>query len=56
MEEFILVLSCDYQQAKLIPYWGAQPGLSYYMQNVFHEIFGIVDYRMDSQHVFIFDE
>lgn len=58
MEEFILVLSCDYQQAKLIPHWGesAQPGLSYYMQKVSHEVFGIVDYRSDSKHVFIFDE
>ncbi len=55
MEEFILVLSCDYQQAKLIPHWG-ESGLSYNMQNVSHEVFGIVDYRSDSKHVFIFDE
>ena len=58
MDKFTLVLSIDYQQAKLIPHWGetAQPGLSYYLQKVSHDILGLVDHRADSKMVYLFDE
>ena len=44
---FTLVLSADYQQAKLIPYWGksAQPACTYYMTKESYDIFGIVNHR-----------
>ena len=42
-----LMLSADYQQSKLIPSWGKteQPGSTYYLQKVSHDIFGIIDHR-----------
>ena len=50
---FTVVISADYQQAKLIPHWGrsAQPGSTYYLQKVSIEIFGIVDHRNEETHV-----
>ena len=53
---FTLVLSADYQQAKLTPYWGQspQPGSTYYLMKHSTEIFGIVDHRDDSGHTFLF--
>ena len=58
--KFTLVLSADYQQSKLIPYWGKseQAGSTYYLQKVSHDIFGMVDHRstVDTNFVTIFDE
>ena len=55
---FTLVLSADYQQAKLIPYWGKSPQLAstYYLTKESHDVFGIVDHRDDSRHVRLFSE
>ena len=53
-----LVLSADYQQNKLIPYWGRteQPGSTYYLQKLSYDIFGIVDHRNDTRSIsIIFD-
>jgi len=54
---FTLAISADYQQSKLIPSWGKteQPGSTYYLQKVSHDIFGIVDHREKST-VYSFDE
>ena len=40
-EQFVLVLCADYQQLKLIPYWGAssQPGVTYYLQKMVLQYF-----------------
>ena len=55
---FTLVLSADYQQAKLIPYWGKSPQLAstYYLTKESHDVFGIVDHRDDSGHVRLFSK
>ena len=47
---FTATISADYQQSKLIPSWGKteQPGSTYYLQKVSHEIFGIVDHSNDN--------
>ena len=44
---FTLTISADYQQSKLIPSWRKteQPGSTYYLQKVCHDVFGIVDHR-----------
>ena len=41
---FTLVISADYQMSKLIPNWGSspQPGSTYYLQKLSHDILGIV--------------
>ena len=56
--KFTLVLSADYQRAKLIPYWGhsPQPGPTYYMMKHSDDIFGIIDHREDSAQTYIFGE
>ena len=55
---FTLVVSADYQQSKLIPYWGcsAQSGSTYYLQKVSHHVFGIVDLHDNQQYTTLFDE
>ena len=55
---FTLVVSADYQQSKLIPYWGysAQPGSTYYLQKVSHDVFGVVDHHDNQQYITLFDE
>ena len=55
---FTLTISADYQQSKLIPSWGKteQPGSTYYLQKVSHDIFGIVDHRDDEDTLYLFDE
>lgn len=55
---FTLTISADYQQSKLIPTWGRseQPGSTYYLQKVSHDIFGIVDHRNDNGYLYLFDE
>ena len=43
---------------KLIPSWGRteQPGSTYYLQKVSHDVFGIVDHSVQKSTVYIFDE
>lgn len=55
---FTATISADYQQSKLIPSWGKteQPGSTYYLQKVSHNIFGIVDHSDDKSVVYVFDE
>jgi len=55
---FTLAISADYQQSKLIPSWGKteQPGSTYYLRKVSHDIFGIVDHREEKSTVYLFDE
>ena len=55
---FTLTISADYQQSKLIPTWGKfeQPGSTYYLQKVSHDIFGIVDHRNENGALYLFDE
>jgi len=55
---FTVVLSADYQMQKLVPYWGQspQPGSTYYLQKLSHDIFGIVDHRDNHSTIYIFDE
>lgn len=55
---FNLMLSADYQMAKLVPYWGqtAQPGSTYYLQKQSHNAFGIADHSSGTSTVHLFDE
>ncbi len=55
---FTLVLSTDYQMQKLVPYWGQspQPGSTYYLQKLNHDILGIVNHSTGDSHVYLFDE
>ena len=55
---FTLTISADYQQSKLIPYWGRteQPGSTYCLQKVSHDILGIVDHSEEKSTVYLFDE
>jgi len=55
---FTLVFSADFQMCKLIPYWGysAQPGSTYYLQKLNHDVFGVVDHSTGSSTVYLFDE
>jgi len=56
--KFNIVISADYQMGKLVPYWGlsAQPGSTYYLQKLNHDIFGIVNHATDVSSVYLFDE
>ena len=56
--KFNLVVSADYQMGKLIPYWGysPQPGSTYYLQKLNHDVFGIVNHANNSSTVYLFDE
>lgn len=55
---FDLVLCADYQMCKLVPFWGcsAQPGSTYYLQKLNHDIFGIVNHGSGCSTVYLFDE
>jgi hypothetical protein len=55
---FTATLSIDYQMQKLVPYWGQspQPGSTYYLQKLLHDIFGVVDHREGHSTIYIFDE
>ena len=57
-QSFILVVCADYQQNKLIPYWGQspQPGMTYYLQKMSCDVFGIVDCRDDEGYVYLIPE
>ncbi len=56
--KFNLVLCADYQMCKLVPYWGmsAQPGSTYYLQKLNHDVFGIVNHATKSSTAYLFDE
>ena len=56
--KFTLVVSADYQMSKLVPYWGMapQPGSTYYLQKLNHDVYGIVNHATDSSAVYLFDE
>ena len=55
---FNLVIAADYQMSKLDPYWGQspQPGSTYYLQKLSHDIFGIVNHATNKMTVYLFDE
>ena len=55
---FDLVLCADYQMCKLVPYWGcsAEPGSTFYLQKLNHDIFGIVNHGSGCSTVYLFDE
>ena len=55
---FTLTIGAYYQQSKLIPSWGRieQPGSTYYLQKVSHDVLGIVDHSKDESTVYLFDE
>ena len=55
---FTAVLSVDYQMQKLVPHWGhsPQPGATYYLQKMSHNIFGIVDHSDEHSMFYIFDK
>ena len=57
-ENFVLVLAADYQQSKLVPYWGLspQPSSTYYLMKMSYDIFGITDHRTDSNYVYVAPE
>lgn len=54
----IFSLSMDWQQSKLTPHWGlsAQPGETYYLRKLSHNIFGIVDHTHAKNAVYVLDE
>ena len=56
--KFTTVICADYQMAKLTPYWGssAQPGATYYLQKLTHDLFGIVNHATGLSTVYVFDE
>ena len=56
--KFNLVLAADYQMGKLVPYWGQspQPGSTYYLQKLNHDVFGIVNHAIGLSAVYVFDE
>ena len=55
---FALTLSCDYQMGKLIPFgvFSAQPGTTYYLQKLSHDIFGLVNHPTNEASVYMFNE
>ena len=55
---FTMTISADYQQSKPIPMWGRseQPGSTYYLQKVSHDIFGIIDHWDKKGVLYLFDE
>ena len=52
------MISADYQMNKLVPYWGLspQPGSTYYLQKLSHDIYGIVNHATNSSVVYLLDE
>ena len=56
--KFTLTVSADYQMSKLIPFWGLspQPGSTYYLQKLSHDVFGIVNHADNASAIYIFDE
>lgn len=56
--KFNLVISADYQMSKLAPYWGLspQPGSTYYLRQLSHDILGIVNHATEKSAVYLFNE
>lgn len=56
--KFNLVVTADYQMAKLVPYWGfsPQPGSTYYLQKLSHNTFAVVNPGTNRSTVYLFDE
>ena len=52
------MIASDYQMSKLVPYWGQspQPGSTYYLQKLSHDIFGIVNHVTKKTTVYMCDE
>ena len=57
-KKFILVIAMDYQVSKLVPSWGQspQPGSTYYLQKLSHDIMGIVNHGTNRPAIYIFDK
>ena len=55
-KSFKVVIAADYQMCKLVPYWGlsAQPGSTYYLQKLNHDVFGIVNHAQKVSTVYLF--
>ena len=55
---FSLTIGADYQMSKFVPSWGTspQPGSTYYLQKLSHNIFGIDNYYTSESSIYIFDE
>lgn len=51
-------IACGYQMGKLIPHWGqtAQPGKTYFYQNISHDIFGILNASTSARPVYVKDD
>jgi len=58
INQVTFTLSLDYQQSKLIPHWGfsPQPGETYYLRKLAHNIFGIVNHTLAENTVYVSDE
>ena len=54
--KFTLTPSVDYQMLKLLPNWGysPQPGSTYYLQKLSHDLLGIVNHCNDQAAMYIF--
>jgi len=50
--------TAEYQQSKLNPSWGQteQPGSTYYLQRVSHDIFGVTDHSNNNSLAYLLDE
>lgn len=55
---FNLVISADYQMSKLVPNWGQspQPGSTYYLQKLSHDVFEIVNHATNKTTIYLLDE
>lgn len=56
--EMTFTLSSDFQQSKLIPHWGntLQPGETYYLRKLAHNIFAIINHTVAEKTVYVSDE
>ena len=56
--KFTIVLSTDYQMSKQVPYCGLspQPGSTYYLYKLTHDIYGIMNLATNRYAVYLFDE
>ena len=58
LQSTFTLLSVDYQMSKMLPYWGniAQSSSTYYPQKVSYDIYGIVDHRDESGHLYLLNK
>jgi len=58
IKDTTFTLSLDFQQSKLTPHWGytAQPGETYYLRKLSHNIFGIINHALARNAVYVSDE